>query len=132
MPSLARHFWKCLDAIVESINDTRPITYGELAKKLNLRSSQQEWHTVLNLIAAKTKDEIGDDLTWNVVYASGRAKGLGRYFSNGKKLPGSTLLDPRDRLQVAEYERKLKELYDYTYELRRVDGKDTIVKTPRS
>jgi hypothetical protein len=84
MPSLAKHFWKCLDAIVESVNNKTAITYGELAEKLNLPSSQQEWHTVLNLIAAKTKDEIGDDLTWNVVYASGPAKGWGAILATAK------------------------------------------------
>jgi len=80
----------------------------------------------------KTKREVDDDLTWNVVYTSGPAKGLGRYFSNGNKAPGSTWLDPKDRKQVAEYERKLIEIYDYTYELRSVAGEDRVIRVPRS
>jgi hypothetical protein len=80
-----------------------------------------------------TKRELGDDydLTWIVVYANGPAKNLGRYFSNGSKTPGSTLLDPTNRQQRAEYERTVKEIFKYTYELRKVGAVDTIVKTPR-
>ncbi len=128
MPSLSRHFWPCLAAICESINNKNKITYGELANKLKLKKAQQEWHTVLDPIAKKTKDEVGYDLTWNVIYASGPAKGLGRYFSNGDKTTGSTLLDPEDEKQVADYERTLEEIYEGTYELQRVEGKDRLVR----
>jgi hypothetical protein len=85
------------------------------------------------LIAAKMKRELGDDydLTWNVVYATGPAKDLGRYFSNDKKAPGSTILDPRDREQVADYERKLRKIYEYTYKLQRIEDKDQVIKVPR-
>jgi hypothetical protein len=95
--------------------------------------AKQEWDTVLHLIAGKMKRELGDDydLTWNVVYATGPAKDLGRYFSNGKKAPGSTLLDPRDREQVADYERNLKEIYLYIYKLQRIDDKDQVTKVLR-
>ena len=55
--------------------------------------ANSEWNTVLDLIAKKTEREVGEDLTWNIVYATGPAKGLGRYFSKGGKAPGSTLLD---------------------------------------
>ena len=70
------------------------------------------------------KRELGDDfdLTWNVVYTSDPAKGLGRYFSNGDKAPGSTLLNPKDRKQVAEYERRLKEIYQHVYGLQKIEG----------
>jgi hypothetical protein len=116
------------------INNMEKITYGELADKLKLQLARQEWNTDLDLIAGKTKREVGDDchLTWNVVYASGPAKGLGRYFSNGNKAPGSTQLNPKDREQVAEYERKLKEIYKCTYQLRKVKGEDRVIKVPRS
>ena len=93
--------------------------------------ANSEWNTVLDPIASKTKQEVGDDLTWNVVYATGPAKGLGRFFSNGNKAPGSKLLDPKDSDQVADYERKLKEVYKFTYELQNVEGKDTVIKTLR-
>lgn len=85
----------------------------------------------MDLIAGKTRREVGDDLTWNVVYTTGPAKGLGRYFSNDK-MPGSTLLNPKDQKQVADYERKLKEIYEYTYELQKVEGEDKVIKVPRS
>jgi hypothetical protein len=102
MPSLVKHSWRCLDTIIESVNNRKKLTYGELADKLNLKLAKQEWNTVLDSVAWRTKRDAGHDLTWNVVYASGPAKGLGRYFSNGDKKPGSTLLDPRDREQVAD------------------------------
>ncbi len=104
MPSISRYFWPCLEVICQSINDRKKITYAQLADKLELGHPQQEWSTVLDLIAGKTRREVGDDLTWNVVYTTGPAKGLGRYFSNDKT-PGSTLLNPKDQKQVADYER---------------------------
>ena len=133
MPSVARHFWSCIEAICESANKQEKITYGNLADKLGLRLAKQEWSALLDLIAQKTKRELGDDydLTWNVVYASGPAKGLGPYFSNGDKAPGSTRLDPKDREQVAEYERKLNNIYKYTNALQRLEGQDRVVKIPR-
>jgi hypothetical protein len=132
MPSLSRHFWPCLEAIIESVNDRKRITYGQLADRLGLKLAQQEWNTVLDLIAGKTNREVGSDLTWNVVYASGPAMGLGRYFSNGDKAPGSTRLDPKDQTQVAEYERTLSDIYKCTYKLQNVDGADKVVSTARS
>jgi hypothetical protein len=133
MPSLLRHFWPCLRAIIESVNDRRKITYGKLAHQLHLKLARQEWNQVLDLIAVKTKRELGDDydLTWNVVYTTGPAKDLGRYFSNGDKAPRSTVLDPKDREQVTDYERKLKEIYKHTYQLRRMDDQDRVIKVLR-
>jgi hypothetical protein len=122
-----------LEVICESINERRKITYGELADQLKLPLARQAWETVLDLIATKTKSELGDDydLTWNVVYASGPAKGLGRYFSDGRKAPGSIALNPKDRDQVTLYERKLTKIYKHTYELQKVEGKMILVKVPR-
>jgi hypothetical protein len=131
MPSISRHFWPCLRILCERINNQQKITYGELADKLGLKLAQQEWNTVLDLIAGKTKREIGTDLTWIVVYATGPAQDLGRYFSNGERAIGSTLLDPNNMQQRAEYERELKTIFKYTYELQRVGNVDTVVKVPR-
>jgi hypothetical protein len=134
MPSISRHFWPCLRVLREQINnEQKRITYGELANKLGLKLARQEWNTLLDLIAGKAKRELGNDydLTWIVVYANGPAKNLGRYFSNGNKPVGSTLLDPSNMQQRAEYGRTLKEIFKYTYELQRVGDVDTIVKTPR-
>ena len=69
MSSLSHLFWPCLEAIVKSVYSREKITYSELANKLGLKLAQQEWSTVLDLIAGKTKRELGEDfdLTWNVV-----------------------------------------------------------------
>jgi hypothetical protein len=132
MPSIVHHYWPCLSAICESINNMEKITYGELADKLGLKLAKQEWSALLDLIAGKTKREVDDDLTWNVVYAAGPAKGLGRYFSKDDKAPGSTPMDPKNPEQVADYERKLKEIYKNTYTLETVGGVTSIMKVPRT
>jgi hypothetical protein len=133
MPSLVKYAWPCLEVILEVTNNQETITYGELADRLGLKVAQQEWSTVLDSVAWRTKRDLGNDidLTWIVVYASGRAKGLGRYFSNGGKASGSTLLDPKNSAQVADYKRKLKEIYGCTYELQRVEDEDRVIKVPR-
>jgi hypothetical protein len=131
MPNL-KHFWPCIQSICESVNERKKITYGSLAESLGLKLAKQEWSGLLDMVAGKTNREVGYDLTWNVVYASGPAKDLGRYFSNGDKAAGSTLLDPKDREQVADYERTLQEIYEYTYELQNIEGRDTLIKLPRS
>jgi hypothetical protein len=131
MSSLVKHFWPCIEVISESVNSRKKMEYGELADRLGLKLAKQEWSALLDLVAAKTKREVDYDLTWNVVYATGPAKGLGRYFSNGNKTPGSTLLDPKNQKQVADYERTLQEMYEYTYALKKIEGKDTLIKLPR-
>jgi hypothetical protein len=131
MPSLVKHFWPCIVTICESVNGRTKMEYGELADGLKLKLARQEWSALLDLVAGKTKREVDYDLTWNVVYGSGPAKGLGRYFSNADKVPGSTLLDPKDRKQVDDYECTLQEMYKYTYELKKIEGKDTLIKLPR-
>jgi hypothetical protein len=89
------------------------ITYGDLAKALGLKSPRQEWNTVLGQVAADEVKKTGHDLTLVVVYASGAAKGLGRYFSNirGGQPPQSTRLDPNDDLQVTAYKRDLERVF---------------------
>jgi hypothetical protein len=105
-----------------------------LADRLGLKLARQEWSTLLDLIAGKTRREIGDDydLTWNVVYGpGGHAEGLGRYFSNGDKAPGTTLLDPKDQKQRADYERKLKKIYEHSYKLQKVEGVTKVIRVAR-
>jgi hypothetical protein len=131
VPSIVKHFWPCIAAVCESANNRKKMPYGELADKLRLKLARQEWEGLLDLVAGKMKRGVGYDLTWNIVYANGPAKSLGRYFSNGDKEPGSTLLDPKDMKQIAEYERTLQEIYQFTYELQNVDGADKVIKTPR-
>jgi hypothetical protein len=92
-----------------------------------LELAKQEWSALLDLVAGKTTRDVGVDLTWIVVYSSGPAKDLGRYFSNNKT-PGSTLLNPKNKKQVDDYNRKLEEIYKNTYTLQTVDS---LVKVPR-
>ncbi len=131
--SLVKYSWPCLEVILEVANNEEKITYQELADRLGLQLAKQEWHTVLDSVAWRTKRDLGNDidLTLIVVYTSGPAKGLGRYFSN-TKAPGSTLLDPRNTAQVQDYIRKLEEIYDFTYELQRVESGDKVIKIPRT
>jgi hypothetical protein len=132
MRSLVRHYWPCLEKICETINRRETITYGELANKLGLKLARQEWSALLDLIAGKTKREVGDDLTWIVIYSQGPAKGLSRYFSNNERLPGSTSLDLKNAKQITDYKRKLKEIYKFTYTLKTVQGMTCISKVRRS
>jgi hypothetical protein len=130
--SLVKYAWPCLEVILEVTNNQEKITYQGLADRLGLQLAKQEWHTVLDSVAWRTKRDLGNDidLTLIVVYTTGPAKGLGRYFSNDKA-PGSTVLDPRNTAQVEDYKRKLKEIYECTYELRRVEGGDRVIRTRR-
>jgi hypothetical protein len=90
------------------------ITYGDLAKALELPSAQQRWSTVLGPISVDEVEKTGRDLTLVVVYASGPAKGLSRYFSNvrGGQAPQSHMLDPRDPKRVDEYRRELESVFE--------------------
>ncbi len=135
MPSLLRYYWPCIRTLCDWINtEKKTITYSELADQLGLKLAKQEWNGLLDLVAGRARRDLGDDydLTWIVVYSYGRAKGLSRYFSQGDEAPGSTLLDPKDPKQVADYKQKLEEIFKYTYELETVDGKTKIVKRLRS
>lgn len=132
MRSLARHYWPCLETICETVNRGETITYGELADMLGLKLARQEWSALLDLIAGKTKREVGDDLTWIVIYSQGPAKGLSRYFSNNNQLPGSASLNPKNSRQVADYKRTLKKIYKFTYTLRTADNVTSVVRVPRS
>ena len=79
MASVVKHYWPCIEVICESVNNKEKTTYGQLANKLGLSIPRQEWSDLLNLVANKCKRDLGDgdDLTWNVVYGNGPAKGLG-------------------------------------------------------
>ena len=125
-------FWPCIELLCESINNRQKITYGDLAYRLDLPLARQEWEGLLNLIADKPKREVEDDITWVIVYGSGPAKDLGRYFSNGGKASASTPLDPKNHKQVDDYNNTLKEMFRNVYNVRDIEGKTLIVKEPRS
>ena len=125
-------FWQCIRLLCDSINNQQRITYGDLAHQLGLPLARQEWEGLLNLIADKSKREVDEDITWIIVYASGPAKNLGRYFSNGGKASGSTPLDPKNQKQVDDYNRTLKKMFTNLYDLRDIDGNTRIVKQARS
>jgi len=133
MPKRRSDYWPCIDILCETVNNAQQITYEDLSERLGYGLANTEWSSLLNLVAGKMKRELGDnyDLTWAIVYKSGPAKGLGRYFSNGGKAVGSSLLDPRNRQKVDEYKQTLQAIYAYKYELRKIDGADTLVKSPR-
>jgi hypothetical protein len=75
---------------------------------------RQEWNTVLGPIAADEVQKTGHDLTLVVVYATGPAKGLGRYFSNirGGQSPQSNVLSPSNQQQVTAYKQALQRVFN--------------------
>jgi hypothetical protein len=85
-----------------------------LAEALRLKSARQQWNTVLHPLSESETEQTGADLTLIVVYASGPAKGLGRFFSNvrGGAAPGTTTLDPRNAEQKAAYKQELERIFD--------------------
>ena len=69
---------------------------------------------MLGPIAADEVRKTGHDLTLVVVYASGPAKDLGRYFSNirGGRSPQSTALSPGNPQQVAAYKQAREQVFN--------------------
>jgi len=68
----------------------------------------------LGPIAADEVKNTGHDLTLTVVYASGPAMGLGRYFSNisGGAAPQSGTLSPRDAKEVTAYRTAREQVFN--------------------
>src|SRR5258708_6195537 len=89
MPTLIAHYAQCRRLLCQAAKRREKVTYGALATALGLKSPRQERNTVLSPIAADEVNNTGQDLTLVVVYASGPARGLRRYFSNirGGALP---------------------------------------------
>src|SRR5947208_2674856 len=109
MGSLIGHYAPCRKLLGQAAKAGIKVTYEDLAAGLGLQSPRQQWSTVLGPIAANEVRQTGHDLTLLVVYKSGPAEGLSRYFSNirGGQAPQSTLLDPKNAQQVAAYNRDL-------------------------
>lgn len=114
MGNLQNYHFQCRKILCESAKRRVTITYGALAAALGLKSPRQEWNTVLGPIATDEVQNTGHDLTLVVVYASGPAKGLGRYFSNirGSQPPQSSALNPSDRQRVAAYKQALQQVFN--------------------
>jgi hypothetical protein len=53
MPSIAKHFWPCIQYICESVNERKKITYGGLADSLGFKLAKQEWSALLDLVAVQ-------------------------------------------------------------------------------
>lgn len=104
----------CRKILCETAKRRQTITYGDLADALGLSSPRQRWSDLLHPLSESETKKTGADLTLVVVYASGPAKGLGRYFSNvkGGVPPGSTMLDPSNANQKAAYQQELQKVYD--------------------
>jgi hypothetical protein len=114
MGSLQSYHSQCRKILCLTAKRRETIRYGALATALGLKSPRQEWNTVLGPIAADEVQKTGHDLTLVVVYASGRAKGLGRYFSNirGGQPPQSNALNPSNPQQVAAYKQALQQVFN--------------------
>jgi hypothetical protein len=105
---------QCRKILCLAAKRREPITYAQLAAALGLKSPKQQWSTVLHPISEAEVKQTGEDLTLVVVYGSGPAQGLSRYFSNlkGGAAPGTTMLDPKDEEQVAKYKRDRERVFD--------------------
>jgi hypothetical protein len=114
MGSLVGYYAQCRKILCEKANQRDTITYSNLAAALGLKSARQQWRTVLGPIAIDETKNIGHDLTLVVVHGSGKAKGLGHYFSNIRsgQAPQSQALDPSDLKQVADYKRALDRVFN--------------------
>jgi hypothetical protein len=114
MASLLSRYNECRIVLIQAARRRQTIRYGALAAALGLKLARQEWNTVLGPIAADETRRTGRDLTLIVVYASGPAMGLSRYFSNirGGRAPQTTMLNPRDPQQVLEYQQELQRVFD--------------------
>src|SRR5262245_34314445 len=114
MGDLQNYYAQCRKVLCLAAKRRETITYARLATELGLKSPRQQWNTVLHPISKAEVKQTGADLTLIVVYASGPAKGLGRYFSNlrGGAAPGTTMLSAADPKQVANYKRELERVFD--------------------
>src|ERR1700730_12068041 len=114
MPSLIGCYAQRRRLLCLAAKRRQTIPYGARSTALGLKSPRQEWNTVLGPIAANEVKATGHDLTLVVVYASGPAKGLGRWFSNirGGAPPQSNTLNPRNPQQVASYKQALQQMFN--------------------
>ena len=114
MGNLQNYQAQCRKILCLAAKRRETINYAQLAAALGLKSPRQQWSTVLHPISEMEVKQTGEDLTLVVVYASGPAKGLPRYFSNvkGGAAPGTTMLNPKDDKQVAKYKRDRERVFD--------------------
>ena len=82
MGALSKYEGQCRKVLCLAAKQRETITYGKLAAALGLKSARQQWGTLLNPLSENETKKTGADLTLIVVYASGPAQGLSRYFSN--------------------------------------------------
>jgi hypothetical protein len=114
MPALVAYRARCRKLLCQAAKRRQTITYGALATALGLSSPRQAWKTILGPIADDEVKKTGRDLTLVVVYATGPAKDLGRYFSNirGGAAPQSGALDPRNTRHVEAYKRERERVFN--------------------
>ena len=114
MGNLIGHYTQCRKLLCQAAKAGNKVTYEDLAAGLGFQSPRQQWSTVLGQIAADEVRKTGHDLTLVVVYKSGPAKGLSRYFSNirGGQRHQSSILSPSNRQQVAAYKQALEGVFD--------------------
>jgi hypothetical protein len=114
MGNLKNYQSECRRVLCLAAKRRETITYGKLAAALGLKSARQQWSTLLHPLSEMEIKNTGADLTLVVVYASGPAEGLSRYFSNvrGGAGPGTSMLDPADSKRVTEYKQELESVFD--------------------
>jgi hypothetical protein len=114
MGNLQNYQSQCRTILCLAAKRRETINYAQLAAALGLKSPRQQWSTVLHPISETEVRQTLADLTLVVVYASGLAKGLPRYFSHlrGGAAPGTTMLDHKDHKQIAKYKRERERVFD--------------------
>jgi hypothetical protein len=109
MGGLLEHYDACRRILCETARRRKKIYYSDLAKGLGLKLARQRWSEILDPISENEPR----DLTLVVVYKTGPAKNLSRYFSNirGGQKPRTKQLNPHDPKQVSDYEKELAAVY---------------------
>jgi hypothetical protein len=59
-------------------------------------------------------------------------KAWGAISATATKRLATTLLDPKDQKQVADFERKLKKIYEHSYKLQKVEDVTKVIRVARS
>jgi hypothetical protein len=107
--AIIRHYTKCKKILCERAKQKQKITFEELAEALGVHHHFYRWRRLLDPISRATSPH---DLSWLVVYKDTQ---LSPYFSDvaGGEAPRTTVLNPKDPDQRADYERKLQEVFEH-------------------
>jgi hypothetical protein len=115
MSILRNYYGTTRAAIFKSVIRWEKITFEQLGDAVGLPANT-EWSAILDPMSRMEAKLHGHDPTWAVVYGgSSKMAGLSPYFSDvpGGEAPRTHRLDPWDQQRVAEYERRLREMFAY-------------------